>query len=62
MSVQNVGLKDMIFQQLPDGARFWMGSQIYIKTLEDGGNHNAVNANDSRQTVFIPPLFLVQTA
>lgn len=52
----------MIFQQLPDGARFWIGSQIYIKTLEDGGNHNAVNANDSRQTIHVPPLFLVQTA
>lgn len=52
----------MIFQQLPDGARFWIGSQIYIKTLEDGGNHNAVNANSPQQTIQVPPLFWVQTA
>lgn len=52
----------MIFQQLPDGARFWIGSQIYIKTLEDGGSHNAVNVNNPRQTIFVPDLFLVQQA
>lgn len=52
----------MIFSKLPDGARFWIGSQIYIKTLEDGARHNAVNANDSRQTVFVPDHFMVQPA
>jgi len=52
----------MIFSQLADGARFWIGSQIYIKTLEDGGNHNAVNVNNSRQTIFVPDFFMVQTA
>lgn len=51
----------MIFSQLPDGARFWIGSQIYIKTLEDG-NHNAVNVNNNRQTIFVPDLFWVQAA
>ncbi len=52
----------MIFKLLADGARFWIGSQIYIKTLEDGGHHNAVNANNSRQSIHVPDDFVVQTA
>jgi hypothetical protein len=52
----------MIFSQLPDGTRFWLGSQLYVKTLEDGAHHNAVNVNNSNQTIFVPDLFLVQTA
>lgn len=51
----------MTFKELEDGARFWMGSQIYIKALEDGP-HNAVNEKDSSQTVKMPDDFEVQSA
>lgn len=51
----------MIFSKLPDGARFWIGSQIYIKTLEEG-SHNAVNLENPKQTIRVPDHFMVQTA
>ena len=35
---------------------------MIFSKLQDGARHNAVNANDSRQTVFVPDLFMVQTA
>lgn len=52
----------MTFGELPDGARFWIGSQIYIKAVEDGGPDNAVHEKNSRQTIHVPESFPVQLA
>lgn len=50
----------MIFEELPDGAHFKLlvdvrygMSVTYIKTMEDGPNHNAVRLNNSNQTIHI---------
>lgn len=52
----------MTFGQLPDGSRFWIGSQIYLKAVEEGGHLNAVNEKNSRQTIHVPEYFPVQRA
>lgn len=54
------------FGDLPDGTLFYLaqtyaygGRQKYQKTLEDGGNHNAVWDNDPNTTARIRDNFLV---
>lgn len=47
------------FKDLPDAARFMIvephsGAQVWIKTMEDGGEHNAVAAHNSHWGVHVP--------
>ena len=54
------------FSDLPDGTLFYL-AQTYVyggrqkcqKTLEDGGDHNAVYANDTNLTMTVPDMQLV---
>lgn len=54
------------FGDLPDGTLFYLaqtyaygGRQMYQKTLEDGGDHNAVYANDTNLAMTVPDMQLV---
>lgn len=54
------------FGDLPDGTLFYLaqtyaygGRQKYQKTLEDGGDHNAVYANDTNLAMTVPDMQLV---
>lgn len=54
------------FGDLPDGTLFYLaqtyaygGRQMYQKTLEDGGDHNAVYAKDTNLAMTVPDMQLV---
>jgi hypothetical protein len=70
LPVVDVGESDLPrverFGDLPDGTLFYLaqtyaygGRQKYQKTLEDGGAHNAVYANDTNLAMTVPDMQLV---